>query len=518
MRRTILVMLTAMVSLIYLASAIAEGEVTDQQLAKTLIHQTQVLQAELNSVNTELAKLLKRHKQNMPHYRGPQSKKKFPVISKTDEDEDFDLTPSWIYSQGTPVTSSPYMGIHCEYNGSNLIVSKAYINEDLSVLKQRQRLEENILSHDLALPQHPLIVLSGKLEGQAIWNRPFAGTSGSDIDLATGEFISVIDMNRWVTGFASLSYDNTPPLMNISARRISNSRIFLNRGFIVLGNLNLFPGYFTIGQTYVPFGRYASSLISAPLTLIMARTNGRLMLLGYHNKTSTSPYAQLFVFKGDASGTGNPKQGGVNFGYEYNEGSTSADIAAGIIANMADSDGMQGTGGGSGASTSTFPGFGMPVSDLGNISRENLVHKVPGFDIHGLLSYKSYVFIAEYLTALRAFDITNLMYNNSGAKPKAMHLELTYDFNIAKFPSSFTLTYGRTSQALALNIPQQRYATVFAISLWKDTIESIEYRHDVNYGAGNIGGGTLSANSVLANTPGLGHSADTVTVQLGAYW
>jgi hypothetical protein len=57
-------------------------------------------------------------------------------------------------------------------------------------------------------------------------------------------------------------------------------------------------------------------------------------------------------------------------------------------------------------------------------------------------------------------------------------------------------------------------AAVFNISLWRDTVESIEVRHDVDYRTTSQGAGIGST----AVTQGTGKSANTVTAQLGIYF
>ena len=60
----------------------------------------------------------------------------------------------------------------------------------------------------------------------------------------------------------------------------------------------------------------------------------------------------------------------------------------------------------------------------------------------------------------------------------------------------------------------QQSATLNAV-IWKDTIESLEYRHDVNYGSGDTASG---AGTAVTTGKALGRSSDLVTAQIGIYF
>ena len=71
---------------------------------------------------------------------------------------------------------------------------------------------------------------------------------------------------------------------------------------------------------------------------------------------------------------------------------------------------------------------------------------------------------------------------------------------------------------MALNLPEQRLAGVFNISLWQDTIESLEYRHDINYNKNQYANGASPTGVTNANTIGPGGASDTVLLQIGVFF
>jgi hypothetical protein len=96
---------------------------------------------------------------------------------------------------------------------------------------------------------------------------------------------------------------------------------------------------------------------------------------------------------------------------------------------------------------------------------------------------------AEYVSALRAFDAYDLMFDGSGARPSAFDIEAAYRFKVISKPAFISAHYGQTSEALALNLPLRSYVGTMGISLWKSTVQKIEYRHELNYGYNDYASG-----------------------------
>jgi hypothetical protein len=361
----------------------------------------------------------------------------------------------------------------------------------------------------------PFVDLSGQMQATVFAQRAAAGRNQSNIDLPTAELYAMGGINRWTTVFLALAYDNTPPNELTPPQEgpvTSNSRLYLDQGFITIGNLNRFPVYGTIGQEYVAFGQYNSYMVSNPLTMNMARIKARALGLGFDEPyTYYGLDAQVFTFKGDSTTVPNASQInniGANADYTWNKGNWNAAIGGSYIANIADSLGMQETG-----ATTGFAGFG---SDVPASNTELLVHRVPAYDLHGNFGYAPFSIQGEYITASTNFSPENMTFNGQGALPEASDIEAAYTFKIFNRPSNFALGYEQTRDALALLLPQHRYSAVFNTSIWRDTVESLEYRHDVNYSASSTATG--QDETVTTSSLGLGHSSDTVTAQLSAYF
>jgi hypothetical protein len=392
------------------------------------------------------------------------------------------------------------------FDGSDYIVNISSINRDIRLMQQRRRLYRAYQHIGYPAPDMPIIAISGKTEPQAVINRPFVGNTDGDLTLGSSEIDFAAALNQNVEAYIAIAYDSSPPSVG---PRINNSAFNLNMGFVNIGNLDKSPIYFTAGQLYVPFGRYSSAMISAPLTMNLSRTKTRPFIFGYKSQEDSGPFAALYGYKSDTT-LGKSGIGGVNLGYVFAKGDINGEIGASYISSIADAAGMQST-----ASTpgTTFGGFGSLTNGT------EWIRKTPAFDVHGNIGIDRYNFSAEWVTVTERFRLQDLSMNGRGAEPQAGQLEANMTFKAFNRPSSIGVGYQWTHDALALNLPQQRIIGVFNISIWKDTVESLEYSHDIDYGPSQFANGANAVNfPPNVNSYGTGRAADTVSAQIGVYF
>lgn len=425
------------------------------------------------------------------------------------------------YLVGAVVLNSPILNIHSAYDASDLIVNQSTMNEDLRFLQQRQTLEELVGADNLPSLKRPQVFLSGKLEPQFLYFDGFGGPASTAIDIGSAEFDVLAEASPWAYGFMSFNFDpgglRDPEIIG-SGNPVNNSRIFLKRGFITIGNLDQSPLYFSMGQEYVPFGDYGSYLLSNPDPLSEGRTNARTAVLGFFHK---GLYLSSYVFNGAVNSesgfdANHVYEWGSNAGYKFTTANgSSGNLGVGYINNIAEAQGYQINGLGTGS----FQGFAADPNT------EILAHPVGGFDAHLSGSMGPWSTYNEFVTATEQFSNQDLTFNGQGAQPSALHDEVDYtiknifdtDRNLAIF-----LAYDHSWQSLALNIPENSYIGGLSTSIWKNTIEAIEFRHDTNYTSRDTASGICDPDNnddtTLCPVTVLGPTQNQVIAQIGVYF
>ncbi|OGT06880.1 MAG: hypothetical protein A2103_05325 [Gammaproteobacteria bacterium GWF2_41_13] len=403
-----------------------------------------------------------------------------------------------------PFTSKPTY-----YSGGQLVVNAPGINEDEKLLYRRALNESQQTTDEQGGSPVPRLVLSGDVEGKAFYTRPYHGPRTTDLNLTGAELDAFAEISQWVNGFATFEYDNS--YNAAGTRRVSNSNVRLGKGFLTLGNLTKSPVFGSLGQMNVPFGRYSSFMISDPLTQTLAKTKARALSLSYiaWNPAANiiTPYAHVFGFKGDAKyGNSNMvNQYGGDLGFWLGNDTWNVDSGVSYMADMADATGMQETG----RTDVAFQGFDQAGSN------EKMIRGVPAFDWHNTFTYDQYNVVMEYVTAMRAFSPLNATYNGRGAKPSAVDLEGAYNFKLFTLPTYFAVGVQGSKDALVFNVPRVRYIAALSSTVLTNTILTLEYRHDVNYGSHDTATG---AGAIAYNTAELGKSDNAAIAKIGVYF
>lgn len=413
------------------------------------------------------------------------------------------------------VSTSPYVAQQSAYDASDIWSQQSTMNEDLFLLQYKQQVEHSLEKLHASINQRPILEISGAIEGVALQTfNSFTSNSGNgDINLNTAELDFNAMASRWATAFISIDYDSSPAE---TGNRVQNSRLYLKRGFATIGDLDVAPVYFTIGQMFLPFGRYSSNMVTTPVTLSLARVNDRAALIGYYHD---GLYASAYVYPGiDANSTDTVfHSGGGNLGYKFKPTPKLAvNVGGGVISDMTDSQGIGNTGAGG---NNTFPGFtNIDITNFQNISSNSypFQHTVPGGDLHTEISYGAWSLAAEFISALRSFSDEDLTFNGHGATPKATHVELTRDLMFYNQTYTAGFSFGRTWESVGLNLPRNSYTGYLRTSFWKNTIEQVEFRHDQDYGTNDHSEAAVNFGDFTNN--GTGKGRDMLLAQLGVYF
>ena len=411
------------------------------------------------------------------------------------------------YIAGTPVVTSPYLGSRPAFDGSDYIVNISSINRDIRLLQQRRNLYRAYEREGYTAPNMPIIMLSGKAEPIGYFGQNYTNTNIGDWTFASSELDVAAFLNDKVEAYMGIAYNQAPP--QGGGQRVANSVFGLNMGFINIGDLDESPYYLTAGQLYAPFGRYSTAMVSAPLTMIFSRTRTRPLILGYKSQTDSGPFAAAYAFRTDTD-LGNHTAGGLNWGYIKNADDFTGEFGLSVISSVNEAAGMQYAG----ASTTadTFAGF----ASINNGNED--VKKTPAGGLHTTISFQRYNLTAEWISTINAFRAQDLSFNDQGVLGSAGQVEAGMTFMAFNRPAGLSLGYQWTNQLLALNLPQHRFLGTFNISIWKDTVESLEYRHDIDYGSNYFANGAAPVGMRNANTVGTGGTYDMLSAQIGVYF
>jgi hypothetical protein len=384
------------------------------------------------------------------------------------------------------VSTGPYVGVPIQFAGSELVVNSPSVNTDMQLLDIRKTIHKQLMAMGgeiFAEPYHSHLLLSGIVEAQASYENVGGSPSTTNIDVTNMSLDAFfIGPSPWTLGFVELSFNNGPSANN--AYVVSNSSVYVNKAFITIGDFYRSPFYGTVGQYYVPFGQYSSMMVSDTLPKLMARTKARAILVGFEQQVETGFYGSVYIFRGDshAASVDKVNNGGANLVFKFNQTALHlhGEIGAGVIANLADSAGMQ--------------------SGNGFSAYEQIVHRVPAYNLRTILGLGTkWSFIGELVTASTRFNPNDMSFNGRGARPWAFDTQLGYSFRILdNKPSNVGIGYAKTHEALSLGLPTTRYSLVFNTSLWRNTLQSLEFTHDKNYAASNIANGPVGAEA----TPG----------------
>lgn len=391
----------------------------------------------------------------------------------------------------------PYLNKDAIFDGSQLIINVPTVREDSQLLLQQYQLIQECRKLGIPIPNFPRVILTGKLEGQTSYGSTYADLRSGNINFSAAELGTYVQGNSWVSGYMALDY--TPN------KHRNDSRFFINRAFITIGNLGQLPLYTSIGQIYVPFGRYNSLMVTTPVTQVLGRTRARTLTFGYQKIGDNTFHAEVYGFQGLTNNFSRSIQNnewGIDIGYKFNNSSCmSGEIGTGYISSLSDSQWIQ---------------------EMVFSNRKNLRHHIPALNIYGALAINPVMFLTEYIGVIKSFNINDINFTNQGAqppRPTAFNIEARYTFKTGSKPSSIGVNYGHTSQALALRLPKNRYSIFYNINVWKDTNLALEYRHDVNYPVSTI---SIGSNSIptTANvvTTDVGKSENMITAQFDLFF
>ncbi len=311
--------------------------------------------------------------------------------------------------------------------------------------------------------------LGGAIEIEATSAESYAGTDSSDLTLAKVEAFFDAKPFEYVSTHLQVIYEDD-----------GNENVNLDEAFVTLGDAEKYPFYLQTGKWAVPFGGFDTAMSTDPLTKNLGETKEAAVLVGYTNGDFT---AEGYGYNGDTQKTGegdNIDQFGISAGYAAEMNGTLISIGGGYLSNIADSDTL----------TSTLGGTATALNKY-----------IAGWEAHASVGNGPFTVYAGYMTAAKSFQSGEVAFNGRGAKPKAWNLEAAYVTDVSGKETTLAATIQGTDEALALSLPDQRYGGAITVQVFDHAAVTAEYLRDKDYGTG-VGG--------------TGNSGHTATLKLAA--
>ena len=301
------------------------------------------------------------------------------------------------------------------------------------------------------------LALSGVLEAEAGYESvdyddpALDDEEASDAVLATMELGVDAVINDSVSGHFLFLWeeDDTEP-------------VDLDEGFITLTGGKGFPAYLTAGKMYVPFGNFASNMVSDPLTLELGETRESAVQAGIE---INGFYGSVYLFNGDIDEAGEDSHldnYGGSAGFAMENDDFSVDAVVSYINNILDSDGL-----------------GDYAAELMAESGTGLDEYTAGLGAHAIVKVGPVIFIAEYITAL---DEPEFVSDTPGAgftgeEIAAWNAEFGYFFELAGKPANAGIAYQGTDDAGDF-LPEARMMGTVGCEIFEATNLALEYFHD----------------------------------------
>ncbi len=261
--------------------------------------------------------------------------------------------------------------------------------------------------------------------------------SGSDLSLATVELGVDAKVNAYTEAHLLLLYEEGE----------NDDEIALDEGIITIAHPAMGPAYLSAGRMYVPFGSFATQMVSDPLTLEIGETGETAVLFGYEGDQGL--YGSLYLFNGDTRDGGDDtiEHWGGNIGYTWGDDLRGLEMGASYISSIGDSDGL----------------------DLREVADYE-----GGLGVHATAHAGRFTVVAEYVAAMG--DLAG-----PGTEVAAWNLEAGYHFDIAERPSTVALGYQQTEDGEAFGLPETRVLAALSVDVLDNTAIGLEWARDEFY-------------------------------------
>lgn len=358
--------------------------------------------------------------------------------------------------QASAITTSPTLGTESAFDGSDLLIATSSMNQDFNLLKRRQAYTQQRQRFHSPMGR-PQVELTGAMSVGIDAKSQAGGSWTQQTKLAGFEMDVLTEINPKIMGYTTLEYQYDDA-----------DRLQVGRAFLTWGDLNRSPWYLTAGQFYAPFGRYAAATITSPMTKTMGRMKDKGLIWGWAPQHGSSQGWRLQSYLG-RSDTGKLSQQDKLNHWGLNaiwQGDLSSHV--GLTAGLGYTNNMM--------NASLFKDW------LGTDAGTNLyglAKRYAGLDTYARLTFDAIQWNTEWVSLQHRIATNPVperpeLYHQ---KPHAMYTELRYNTH-RTYPGMLTVGVARAWGVGALDTPKRSYFLTDNMNLWKNTLQSIEWRLD----------------------------------------
>ena len=371
-----------------------------------------------------------------------------------------------------------------------------YLEERVSaqdkVILEKDRKIAELMEHGIQVQEEEgwfdSVEVSGLVEVEAAYEDPYEGDSTTDAVLATMELAVAAQITDWVGTEVVLLHEEDETDIEVD---VATMTIGPPEG----------PWSFSGGQYFVPFGTFETNFISDPMTLELGETRESALQFGFE---SNGLHGALFAFNGDNDEDGDDRleSFGAALGFSAEREDSAFAVNLSYISDIGDSDALQDViaeGLAAGPDGEIEDDDSTAQVDETEDNDADYDSQVSGWSASAMLRLGNLSFLGEYLGASEDFEAHEVGFGDGGAEPTSFMLEAAYDFDFAGRPATFAVGYQETDEAVALELPEERFMLGFSVEMMDGVALGIEGAFDDDYSEAD--GGT-------------GEDADIVTIQL----
>lgn len=339
-----------------------------------------------------------------------------------------------------------HIGVDPAIPADKLVVSMDQNEKDIELLRERH-LVNNVYGNNRGFQAY----ISGKAELIAQRDSVAQGNANKNDVYPYASVDIVAQANDWLIGLAELKVSD-------AQTEVNKDRVILDQGLVTLGNLDQYPLYATVGDYYMPFGRYNSYMVSDSLPKLLGGTKAKAVSVGWANTNTLNGNVFLMeknvaVSGGERPGQNNPWGASVDVSKKINNFKLNTSLS--YVNSMA--NGV------------------LIASGVCNKSSDGGCYSVgskdsPAADAIVTVGYGPFEVSADYLTA-----INDMTLNTSKVKPAASHLEARYLFKTLGRNSDVAVSYGETKHIADLPLPSKQYGATYSVAINDYITTDLEY-------------------------------------------